>query len=131
MPCDAHANHPKRLAALKRGKKRFKGPQCVKNPDHIWRFVSSGKCADCADARNLEKTAAKPTLSRMPSKPRSASCTTVRTAAVEKSETRLPMIGSDLDDDANVRRLTRTTNKFLQLLMVEKLDAIRSGACPQ
>jgi hypothetical protein len=95
------ANHPARLAALKAGDKRFKSDTPCKRHGHLWRYVENGMaCAECADVNRKGKSngGAKP-------------------------------VKIDRDDaDQDQMRLRRTNEKYLRLLMTEKLEAIRSGA---
>lgn len=126
MACDSHANHPARLRALKTGAKRFKGPKCKANRKHVWRFVSSGKCAQCSSERNRLRDGAPPSDDRR--KPKPPPRPTIREIASARRDTKLPMIGGDLNDDMNKRRLINATEKFLRLLHEEALRYLRE--CP-
>ena len=118
-----HADNPNRRAAKRRGMSRFATDvPCLVNPDHLERYVSSGKCACCVDDRNLARSKERAAERALETKPTPAPKTAPTPKAVVK-----PMIGFDEDLSATERKLAATTDKFLTLLRVEKLAAIRAG----
>jgi hypothetical protein len=127
MACEAHANHPARLRALRAGKKRFTGPPCVANSTHVLRFVSTGKCAECSDEKNSEAKikAARVVVEKTKIKP------PVKGGHWTSQAHARPMIGADLDADVTRDKLVKTTETFLRFLYAEKLTAIRSRSVPQ
>jgi len=111
------------------------------------RYVRNGSCVDCMAADLWAASNDRPPsewrrkfpradcLGEKPDTARIVGTTYAerrKQAAIERCENKPPMIGTDDDDDAatpslTARRLVKANAKFLKLLHVEALQAIRNG----
>src|ERR1700722_7339122 len=156
MPEFPFKSHPARAAAKAAGEKLYDVGRPCPNGHHAVRYVSNGDCVDCR-AANLwasrhdrpasewvrTQVRTEPAHAHLGEWPDTASIVGTTYAegrkqgAIERCENKPPMIGADDDDDDDAptpsltaRRLLNANAKFLKLLHVEALQAIRNGVCP-
>jgi hypothetical protein len=147
MPEFPFKSHPARAAAKAAGEKLYDAGRPCENGHHAMRYVGNGNCVDCMAANLWAASNDRPAsewrrkhahYSDLGEKPDTARIVgdawheRRKQETIERRENKPPMIGADHDDDAatpslTARRLIKANGKFLKLLHVEALQAIRNG----
>jgi hypothetical protein len=129
MPEVSFKSHPARAAAKAAGAKMYDPGRPCTNGHHAMRMVSNGNCVDCDAAAQWARRTGKPVSQwkrRKRAEPKPIKPKPMRHDRSKPKPDEAPMIGADLDARETTRKLVKTTDKFLKLLHVEALQAIRA-----
>jgi hypothetical protein len=123
--------HPAKLAAIAAGKKTYSTGVPCPNGHLAPRNVYNGNCRECAAGNTWMRLygGTRAEFEAMREAKRNGTYRRpcgVRQRAAEKRENKLPMLGT-ADNELTMRKLIKANWKFLKLLYMEKLDAVRSG----